>query len=46
MVEKLGFFCASIVISNELVSLTIESKWLEVIEHMLEFTFLDLAYPK
>jgi hypothetical protein len=26
-VEKLEFFCASIVISNELVLLTIKSKW-------------------
>jgi len=45
-VDKLGFLCASIVISNELVLLTIKSKWVEVIEHMLEFTFLNLPYPK
>jgi hypothetical protein len=45
MVQKFGFFRGSIATNDELVLLTIEGKWLEVM-HMIESKFLDLPHLK
>jgi hypothetical protein len=44
--QKLSFFCGSIATNDELVLLTIEGKWLEIIVHMTEFEFVDLPCLK
>jgi hypothetical protein len=38
--------CLILSINDELVLLTIESKWFEAIIHMTKFEFLDLPCPK
>jgi hypothetical protein len=44
--SKLSFLHGSIATNDELVLLTIEGKWLEVIVHMIESEFMDLLHPK
>jgi hypothetical protein len=46
MDQKLSFLCGSIATNDELVLLTIEGKWLEVIVHMTKSEFLDLPCLK
>ncbi len=45
-VQKLNFLHGSIATNDELVLLTIEGKWLEVIVYMTKSEFLDLPHPK
>jgi hypothetical protein len=45
-IQKLGFLRGSIATNVELVLLTIEGKWLELIVHMTKFEVLDLPCPK
>jgi hypothetical protein len=46
MVQKLGFLHSSLATNDELVLLTIEYKWLQIIMHMTKSEFLDLLHPK
>jgi hypothetical protein len=45
-VHKSGFFCDSIATNDAPMVFTIEGKWLETIEHMIEFEFLNLTCSK
>jgi hypothetical protein len=44
-IQKINFLCGSIVINDELMLLTIEGNWLEVIVCMTKSEFSDLPHP-
>jgi len=44
--KKARYLCASIATTRDPIILTIESKWLEGVVHMLETNFLILPCPK
>jgi mRNA-degrading endonuclease HigB of HigAB toxin-antitoxin module len=45
-VHKSNFLWGSITTNDNVILLTIEGNWLEIIAHMIEFEFLNLAHLK